>query len=405
MARNGNHADPDGQLAGRVSDAAQRLRKLEQRINHIDHTLETAKGQLGQLRELRAKLDQLESEQKKLRDRERKRERQQAILEKGLLDAADQTAVVQQEIDAIDQVLASGLPSRPPAFSELVEATEFPPFDPATMGPAEPILTLEPDPQPPRFGLFGATGRHERETAATQVRNEEKRAAHSREHTRWQQDLDRKREQYDSNVAAQQAAAERHNVVIEQNSMGFAAGDPDAISWFVGQALARSQYPAWYPSQDRRYKVICRPDRHDLFIELELPPATVIPVVQGYQYLAGQAERLTLFRPQGDVSQQYRRLIAAVALRALSDAMAATAPLATTVRTVTVNGRALGINAATGLASRPHLLSVSASREALSELKLTQVRPEACLVHLGAQISPDPLALQPAEPLERFPAG
>ncbi len=50
-----------------------------------------------------------------------------------------------------------------------------------------------------------------------------------------------------------------------------------------------------------------------------------------------------------------------------------------------------------------HLLSVSASREAVSHLELIQVHPETCLKYVGARISPDPLSLQPAELLEAFP--
>ena len=318
-------------------------------------------------------------------------------------DAAVKTAAVQREIVIIDQILASGLPPRPPAFSELKRATQFPLFDPATMGAAEPVLALEPDPQQPRFGLFGGTSRYEREKAAVRDRNDAARADHSRRRARWLQDLDQARNQYDSDIAARTAAAEQHNAVVDEKSAGFAAGDPKAMSWFVRQALARSRYPDWYPRQDRQHKVICRPDRRDIFIELELPPTSVVPAVRGYQYLPGRAESLALPRPRIEVSQQYRRLIAAVALRTMSEALAATVPHTDMARAVTVNGRAEGIDAATGHASHPYLLSVSASREALNELELTQVHPEACLTSVGARVSPDPLALQPIEPLESFP--
>jgi hypothetical protein len=46
-AHSGNHPDSDGQLAGLVSDAIQRLKLLQQRIPRIDQALSIAKDQLG----------------------------------------------------------------------------------------------------------------------------------------------------------------------------------------------------------------------------------------------------------------------------------------------------------------------------------------------------------------------
>lgn len=407
MASSGNHPDSNGQLTWKATDALQRLKALEQRVNRIDPTLNPARNRLDRLThsitDVQEKLGQLEKERKELRDREDERARQHEALQSGLRDVAVKTAAVQREIESIDEVLPSGLQSRPPAFSELKEPTQFPPFDPAAMRAAEPVLALEQDPRRPRFGFFGGMSRYEREKEAVQDRNDAARAAHSRRHARWRQELDQARNQYNSDIAAQQAAAEQHNAVVEENSAGFDAGDPKAISWYLCQVLARSPYPSWYPSHDRQHKVICRPDRHDIFIEIELPPASVVPVVQGYQHLPGQAESLPLPRSRTEVSQQYRRLIAAIALRTMSEALAATATHVGAVRAATLNGRAHGIDAATGRASHPNLLSVSASREALNDLELSRVQPDTCLAYLGARISPDPLALQPAEPLEPFP--
>ncbi|MGD0244490.1 MAG: hypothetical protein ABSB59_29780 [Streptosporangiaceae bacterium] len=59
--------------------------------------------------------------------------------------------------------------------------------------------------------------------------------------------------------------------------------------------------------------------------------------------MPGQAEILALPRPRSEVSQQYRRLIAAIAPRTISEILAATATHADTVRAVTINARARGI--------------------------------------------------------------
>jgi hypothetical protein len=76
---------------------------------------------------------------------------------------------------------------------------------------------------------------------------------------------------------------------------------------------------------------------------------------------------------------------------------------ADTVRTVTVNGRATGPEAATGQHSRPHLISVSVTREALAGLFLTHLQPLSCLATLGARMSTDPLARAAFEPIADFP--
>ena len=76
---------------------------------------------------------------------------------------------------------------------------------------------------------------------------------------------------------------------------------------------------------------------------------------------------------------------------------------ADTVRTVTVNGRATGPEAATGQHSRPHLISVSVTREALAGLFLAHLQPLSCLATLGARMSTDPLARAAVEPIADFP--
>ena len=138
-------------------------------------------------------------------------------------------------------------------------------------------------------------------------------------------------------------------------------------------------------------------------VELELPSAATIPVVRRYEYDEQLAVRREVPRSQAEISAQYAGLIGCVALRTASEALAATAEHADTVRTVTVNGRATGPEAATGQHSRPHLISVSVTPEALAGLFLTHLQPLSCLATLGARMSTDPLARAAVEPIARFP--
>ena len=86
-------------------------------------------------------------------------------------------------------------------------------------------------------------------------------------------------------------------------------------------------------------------------------------------YDAGVAEvRARADARTAEVESTYAGLIASVALRTASEVMTAAAERADTVRTVTVNGRATGHEAATVQDSRPHLVSVSVTRQALDFL-------------------------------------
>jgi hypothetical protein len=140
-----------------------------------------------------------------------------------------------------------------------------------------------------------------------------------------------------------------------------------------------------------------------VLIELELPSAATIPAVRRYEFDEVQAVRREVPRSPAEMAAQYAGLIASVALRTASEALAATAERADTVRSVTVNGRAIRAEAATGRDSRPCLISVSVTREALGGLFLDRVQPLSCLAALGARISLDPLAGLAVEPLTDLP--
>ena len=138
-------------------------------------------------------------------------------------------------------------------------------------------------------------------------------------------------------------------------------------------------------------------------VEPELPSAATIPVVRRYEYDDHLRVRRDVPRSHAEISAQYADLIASVALRTASEALAATAERADTVRTVTVNGRATAAEAAPGQDSRPHLISVSVTREAVGGLFLARVQPLLCLASLGGRSSLDPLAGAAVEPIEDFP--
>jgi restriction system protein len=116
-------------------------------------------------------------------------------------------------------------------------------------------------PRPPRAISFpGAAGRHNRKIAAARAEYEAAVSRYAEQRRALQE---------------RWAKAVARNSLVERMSTSFADGTPEAIEWFVKEALERSKYPDWYPGKDRHYKVAYRPDSGEVVVELELPPAAV----------------------------------------------------------------------------------------------------------------------------------
>jgi restriction system protein len=184
---------------------------------------------------------------------------------------------------------------------------------------------------------------------------------------------------------------------VRARQAAFTAGDPEAVEWFVGRVLDASRYPRGFP---HGYQVAYRPENRDVVVEFELPPRQVVPDVRGYRFVKTRDVIEPLPRPQNEIRQRYKRLIACVALRTLHEIFTATPP--EVVEAVVFNGRLSTIDRATGKPARPHLLSVSAERPVFEDLVLAAVEPAACLTRLNALVSPNPYDLEAVEPFIAF---
>ena len=137
-----------------------------------------------------------------------------------------------------------------------------------------------------------------------------------------------------------------------------------------------------------------------MVVEFELPPQKVVPHIRGYKYIKIRDSIDPLPRPETEVKQRYKLLVARVALRTLHEIFGATPP--EVIEAVVFNGRVSTIDRATGKPARPHLLSVSAERSTFQDLVLAAVDPAACLVRLNALVSPNPFDMEAVEPFIEF---
>jgi restriction system protein len=133
-------------------------------------------------------------------------------------------------------------------------------------------------------------------------------------------------------------------------------------------------------------------------VRLQLPGADVVPVVRGYRYIQTRDEIQPIPRPAKETGELYRSLLAQVALLTIKELFEADTGLAA----VGFNGHVDATNPGTGQPEYPCLISLNVERPTFTEINLHQVRPEVCLRHLRALVSPHPYELEPITPILDF---
>lgn len=347
----------------------------------------------------RREAERLAREQARLA-KEREKARQQRHIEMQLRTAELRTAEVEDRARVLDNVLTGVLQLSPLTFDSLKVTSEIPSFDAGQLKIAAPAPSWhEYAPTEPGSlsRLLGRAARYERRTAEARARFDAAVAGHRRREAERQRALSAARAGYERMAEEIRAKAAAQNAEVDARRAAFAAGEPEAVEWFVTLVLDASQYPEGFP---RQYQVAYRPENRDVVVEFELPPQQVIPSVRGYRYVRSRDALDPLPRPANDIKQRYARLIACVALRTLHEIFTAT--IGDVVEAVVFNGRVSTIDRATGKPDRPHLLSVEAERSAFEDLVLAAVEPAACLKRLNALVSPNPFDMEAVEPFIAF---
>ncbi len=204
--------------------------------------------------------------------KELEKARQQRHIESQQRAAELKTAEVERQIKMLDEVLTSILRLPVLTFDSLMVTAELPHFDPGSLGTAEPAPDWD-DYEPPEPGglsrLFGGAARHERQTAEARTRFDGAMTEYRQREGQRQRALSAARAAHERMLADVRAQAAARNAEVEARRAAFAAGDPDAVEWFVSQVLDASRYPSGFP---RQYQVAYRPENRDVVVEFELPP-------------------------------------------------------------------------------------------------------------------------------------
>jgi restriction system protein len=314
--------------------------------------------------------------------------------------AETKTAAVTNEVKVLDQILVSVLNRPPTTFDDLKVSPQVRSFQPGkTATPLTAPNWEEYVPVEPR-GIdrwFGGVRQYYRDLDVAQSRFEAATAAFERAEAERVRALEAAQAEHRRQVEATQARAAAYNREMDAWRTAFAAGEPEAVEWFVDQVLQSSRYPTGFPT---RWQVAYRPENRDVVVEFELPPQHVVPAVREYRYIKARDAVEPVARPTTEIRQRYARLIACIALRTLHETFRSTPT--EVVEAVVFNGRVSTIDRATGKHARPHLISVEAERSAFDDLVLAEVDPAACLKHLNALVSPNPFDLEAVEPFIAF---
>ena len=317
-------------------------------------------------------------EQERLRQQEHRESQEQA--------ADDKTAAVQERMKALDEVLTSVLPLRPLSFDRLMAVPRTPEFDPGPLGDALPapdwndFVPVQPS---GLSRLLAVAVRHARQMTEARARFEAAAAEHLKQTAERRQALAVAKARYDRKVTEERARAVARNAYVTSRQSAFAAGDAEAVQWFVDGVLRASKYPDGFP---REYQVAYRPEHREVTVDFELPPRRVVPSARAYRYVKARDEIEPVPRAESEIIQCYERLVSSVALRTLHEIFSATPP--DVVQTVAFTGRVSTVDRATGKPLRPELLSVSAERSSFDDLVLATVDPAACLARLNTLVSP-----------------
>src|SRR5580704_13330496 len=177
-------------------------------------------------------------EQDRLRQQEHRESQQQA--------AEDQTAAVRERLKALDEVLPSVLPLRPLSFDLLMAAPRTPDFDPGPLGSALPAPDWNDFAPVPAAGLrrfLGVAVGQGRRMVEAQARFEAAQAEYQRQESERRRALAVAKARYDRKVTEERARAVARNAYVTSRQTAFAAGDTEAVQWFVECVLRGFEIP------------------------------------------------------------------------------------------------------------------------------------------------------------------
>jgi restriction system protein len=330
-----------------------------------------------------------------------------------------QTAQAQDAFSQIDSILAATLEIDDYVDIEtLKQRVEHPPFghDDLKKPVPKPRLNSAPtEPQfvapPPLTGTAKVFGKKKHAEATAQAQH-----AWAQQHKQWSDYVQKVLPAKNARLLEEHAAAERRradqlaaalagyraecglreqqvaesNEKVEAFQRALDAGDPDAITQYVGVVLGNSVYPEAFPVD---HEFTFDAEFGELTVTVIVPTPAAVPAGKAYKYVVASDEIRETLCTQKEQRERYNGAVAAVAVRTFHEVFEADRD--ERIKTISLTLQAEGLNPATGLADVFPLVAAAADRDEFCQFDLHNVDPAETLAHMRAALSKNAFGLKP----------
>lgn len=328
------------------------------------------------------------------------KENKRLYVESRLEDAAGQNQEIEEQVEALGQILAEGLSRNPILdFAELRVRPAHQSVDLFDLPHSEhPPVWERYAPEKPKglAGLFPwvKKAHAQQELAARQRFDADERSYQAKEAIR-QAEIKKRHEAHARAVEQAERDANEHNQQVAQFETAFRAADPDAIATYFIAVLERGTYPEGFAQTSR---IEFQPESKQLVVAYDLPEYDqVVPAIKSVKYVKASDSFTESARPESQRRTMYADAVAQTTLRSLHEIFAS--DIAGHVDTVVFNGYVASIDRGTGKPIRPCIITVRTTREVFLDIDLEHVDPLVCLRSLNASVSKSAAELAPVRPV------
>lgn len=198
------------------------------------------------------------------------------------------------------------------------------------------------------------------------------------------------RREYHTACAEREREVEQTNASIDAFIAALAANEPQAVNEYVGIVLGNSAYPeAFDVEHDYQFDA----ELGELTVAVTVPPASAIPNVKAYKFVAASDEIREIPCSQKEQRERYNGAVAAVAIRTFHEVFESDRD--ERIKTISLTVQTIDINPATGNTDIFPLIAAAADREEFLQYDLHNVDPAQTLLLMRASLSKNAFALKP----------
>lgn len=228
----------------------------------------------------------------------------------------------------------------------------------------------------------GARQKHQAALKAAEEAYQNALAAHRIKEQQRQQELEQLTNEYNQEKEQHLLEVESQNTAIDVFIDAYSRGQSDAILAYCTMVLEWSEYSDIFPQQ---FQLAYDAENKELFIDYELPPSTIVPVMVDYKHIKTRNEIQGKERKSAEIQQLYTKVITSVCLRSIHEVIEADRKHH--LESVVFNGYIEDIDPATGNDTKTYFVTVRVPRSEFEQVTLARVDHQACLKKFNGALS------------------